>query len=176
MLLPCPLLSLQPNSRLLINYGIVDEANPHDRLPLAGALAALPAPQRCACIAVVLLVCPLHPAGWPFHQLPHRFRSFLPLPCPTVTIPSDDPLYRQKRDKLAEHDLSTQQARRAQRSVRFARRRARPPARPTGGSFLLDAPLPPCAPRSADLPAAAGDPAAAAAAAVPAVGVCYEPC
>ncbi len=25
----------QPNSRLLINYGIVDESNPYDKLPLA---------------------------------------------------------------------------------------------------------------------------------------------
>lgn len=26
----------QPNARLLINYGIVDEQNPYDRLPLTG--------------------------------------------------------------------------------------------------------------------------------------------
>lgn len=26
---------MQPNSKLLINYGIVDENNPHDRLPLS---------------------------------------------------------------------------------------------------------------------------------------------
>ena len=51
----------QPNSRLLINYGVVDEGNPYDKLPLA------------------------------------------------VIIPSDDPLYRKKRSRLAEHDLSTQQ-------------------------------------------------------------------
>ncbi|EFN55628.1 hypothetical protein CHLNCDRAFT_57818 [Chlorella variabilis] len=51
----------QPNSRLLINYGIVDESNPYDKLPLS------------------------------------------------ITIPSDDPLYRLKRDRLAERGLSTQQ-------------------------------------------------------------------
>lgn len=27
---------MQPNSRLLINYGIVDENNPYDKLPLSG--------------------------------------------------------------------------------------------------------------------------------------------
>ncbi|KAL4457345.1 hypothetical protein ABPG75_012210 [Micractinium tetrahymenae] len=51
----------QPNSRLLINYGIVDESNPYDKLPLS------------------------------------------------ITIPSNDPLYRLKRDKLAAEGLSTQQ-------------------------------------------------------------------
>ncbi|PSC74659.1 3-oxoacyl-[acyl-carrier] synthase chloroplastic isoform B [Micractinium conductrix] len=51
----------QPNSRLLINYGLVDENNPYDKLPLS------------------------------------------------ITIPSEDPLYRMKRDKLAEQGLSTQQ-------------------------------------------------------------------
>ena len=30
-MVPCP----QPNSRLLINYGIVDEDNPYDKLPLS---------------------------------------------------------------------------------------------------------------------------------------------
>ncbi|KAI7838734.1 hypothetical protein COHA_007530 [Chlorella ohadii] len=59
----------QPNSKLLINYGIVDESNPHDRLPLS------------------------------------------------FTIPSSDPLYRQKRDVLAQHDLSTQQTFQLQRSA-----------------------------------------------------------
>ncbi|KAL4419581.1 hypothetical protein ABPG77_004830, partial [Micractinium sp. CCAP 211/92] len=52
---------LAPNSRLLINYGIVDESNPYDKLPLS------------------------------------------------ITIPSNDPLYRLKRDKLAAEGLSTQQ-------------------------------------------------------------------
>lgn len=28
----------QPNSKLLLNYGIVDEGNPYDKLPLQGAL------------------------------------------------------------------------------------------------------------------------------------------
>ncbi|KAL4522696.1 hypothetical protein Ndes2437A_g07455 [Nannochloris sp. 'desiccata'] len=51
----------QPNSRLLLNYGIVDDNNPYDKLPLG------------------------------------------------VVIPSDDPLYREKRNKLAENELSTQQ-------------------------------------------------------------------
>ncbi|PRW57651.1 3-oxoacyl-[acyl-carrier] synthase chloroplastic isoform A [Chlorella sorokiniana] len=59
----------QPNSKLLINYGIIDESNPHDRLPLS------------------------------------------------FTIPSSDPLYRQKRDALAQHDLSTQQTFQLQRSA-----------------------------------------------------------
>lgn len=58
----------QPNSRLFINYGIVDEDNPYDKLPLS------------------------------------------------VTIPSADPLYRQKRDKLAAHSLSTQQTFQLQRN------------------------------------------------------------
>ena len=31
----------QPNSKLLINYGIVDEDNPYDKLPLAGASMAV---------------------------------------------------------------------------------------------------------------------------------------
>jgi hypothetical protein len=51
----------QPNSRLLINYGVVDDNNPYDKLPLG------------------------------------------------VTLPSDDPLFRQKRQKLSEVGLSTQQ-------------------------------------------------------------------
>jgi hypothetical protein len=51
----------QPNSRLLLNYGIVDDNNPYDKLPLG------------------------------------------------VVIPSDDPLYREKRNKLGENELSTQQ-------------------------------------------------------------------
>ena len=51
----------QPNARLLLNYGVVDDLNPYDKLPLG------------------------------------------------VVIPSDDPLFRQKRSKLAEHELSTQQ-------------------------------------------------------------------
>lgn len=52
----------QPNSRLLINYGVVDDNNPYDKLPLG------------------------------------------------VTIPSDDPLYRLKMQKLADNgNLSTQQ-------------------------------------------------------------------
>jgi len=51
----------QPNSRLLLNYGVVDEGNPYDKLPLG------------------------------------------------ITMPSDDPLYREKRARLAEQDLSTQQ-------------------------------------------------------------------
>ena len=53
----------QPNSRLLINYGVVDDDNPYDKLPLG------------------------------------------------ITIPSDDPLYRLKMQKLAEkgNNLSTQQ-------------------------------------------------------------------
>lgn len=52
----------QPNSRLLINYGVVDPDNPHDKLAI------------------------------------------------TITIPSTDPLYRLKMTRLAEHQLSTQQA------------------------------------------------------------------
>lgn len=59
----------QPNSRLLINYGIVDENNPYDKLPLS------------------------------------------------ITIPSTDPLYRFKRDKLAELGLSTQQTFQLQKAV-----------------------------------------------------------
>lgn len=51
----------QPNSRLLLNYGVVDDKNPFDKIPLG------------------------------------------------IVIPSDDPLYRQKRARLAEQDLSTQQ-------------------------------------------------------------------
>jgi hypothetical protein len=31
---------VQPNSRLLINYGIVDENNPYDKLPLSGEQGA----------------------------------------------------------------------------------------------------------------------------------------
>ncbi|KIY95099.1 hypothetical protein MNEG_12863, partial [Monoraphidium neglectum] len=53
----------QPNSRLLLNYGIVDESNPFDKLQL------------------------------------------------TVTLPSSDPLYKAKRDKLDKAGLSTMQAR-----------------------------------------------------------------
>ena len=51
----------QPNSRLLLNYGVVDDKNPYDKIPMG------------------------------------------------ITIPSDDPLYREKRARLAEQDLSTQQ-------------------------------------------------------------------
>ncbi|KAI3425759.1 hypothetical protein D9Q98_007734 [Chlorella vulgaris] len=51
----------QPNSKLLLNYGIVDEGNPYDKLPLQ------------------------------------------------VTIPSEDPLYRLKRDRLADQGHSTRE-------------------------------------------------------------------
>eukprot|EP00878_Enallax_costatus_P010172 GHUV01010618.1.p1 GENE.GHUV01010618.1~~GHUV01010618.1.p1 ORF type:complete len:451 (+),score=91.21 GHUV01010618.1:1244-2596(+) len=51
----------QPNSRLLLNYGIVDESNPYDRLQL------------------------------------------------TVTLPSEDPLYKVKRGILQDENLSTLQ-------------------------------------------------------------------
>ena len=53
-----------------------------------------------------------------------QHQPFVPLPPPTpaVTIPSEDPLYRMKRDKLAEQGLSTQQARRGSQEQRGARR------------------------------------------------------
>lgn len=51
----------QPNSKLLINYGVVDSNNPYDKMPV------------------------------------------------TITIPSDDPLFRMKRSIVSEHGLSTNQ-------------------------------------------------------------------
>ena len=40
----CP--PLQPNSRLLINYGIVDEDNPYDKLPLSSEQGQRAASQQ----------------------------------------------------------------------------------------------------------------------------------
>lgn len=128
---------MQPNSKLLINYGIVDESNPHDRLPLSCALdRSLAGIHGCALAGVrgCWIRAWQHPA-WPAdgpqeqprgdsHAAPttpmtRRLRVWLACPrrlrvwlaCRAVTIPSSDPLYRQKRDVLAQHDLSTQQAR-----------------------------------------------------------------
>eukprot|EP00889_Picochlorum_renovo_P002438 jgi/Picre1/29468/NNA_004856.t1 len=52
----------QPNSKLLINYGVVDPINPYDKMPM------------------------------------------------TITIPNDDPLFRAKRNRLADAGLATSQA------------------------------------------------------------------
>lgn len=43
---------MQPNSKLLINYGIVDESNPHDRLPLSCECTVLVAVASAGCSGI----------------------------------------------------------------------------------------------------------------------------
>lgn len=76
--------------------------------------------------------CPLCSGHYPLYCSPEHNQPADPPPCLpagivdesnpydklplSVTIPSADPLYRQKRDKLAAHSLSTQQTFQLQRN------------------------------------------------------------
>lgn len=83
----------QPNSRLLINYGIVDDDNPYDKMQ-----ARPPSPPPAS----------LLPGSLPPPLLPGltRHTCFGPLQI-TVSIPSDDPLFAQKRFALHSAELSS---------------------------------------------------------------------
>ena len=66
---------MQPSRRLLLNYGIVDEGNPWDRIALTVRADVPPQPasehgRPCSCGGARQLLCPLPSFTPPFTSLP----------------------------------------------------------------------------------------------------------